>query len=212
MAKRSLNSIWQNVEKFYQSYKNDKTSLTEAEDKLKELLAKDDVQTIINDLGRVLLSEFDTFASSKFQLTIAGDDPKFVRPTMYDAKEKVLSIDPFRVLEFFDQCKLYSEDPLSLGGGGFDSYRKNAFMAELCKMPTKAMLFLKILQQAAITDGLTHIGLSEVPQGILDDVSYYQTLLWALAQLEKKMYAMNGIHLRTEYTLVWHEAEWTSGA
>ena len=81
-------------------------------------------------------------------------------------------------------------------------------MAELSKLPTKAMLFLKILQQAAITDGLTYIGLSEVPQGILDDVAYYQTLLWALAQLEKKMYAMNGIHLRTEYTLVWHEAEW----
>ena len=50
MAKRSLNSIWQNVEKCYQGYKNDKTSLNEAEDKLKELMAKEDVQTIINDL------------------------------------------------------------------------------------------------------------------------------------------------------------------
>jgi hypothetical protein len=211
MAKRSLNSIWQNVEKCYQGYKNDKTSLNEAEDKLKELMAKDDVQTIINDLGRVLLSEFDTFEQAEVRLAFAGDDPKFVRPTIYDAKEKVMSVDPFRVLEFYDQCKLYSEDPLSLGGGDFDAYRKNAFMAELSKLPTKAMLFLKILQQSAITDGLTHIGLSEVPQGILDDVAYYQTLLWALAQLEKKMYAMNGIHLRTEYTLVWHEAEWISG-
>ena len=75
----------------------------------------------------------------------------------------------------------------------------------------RVLLFLKILQQAAITDGLTHIGLSEVPQGILDDTTYYQTLLWALSQLEKKLYALNGVNLRTEYTLVWHEAEWTSG-
>ncbi len=211
MAKRSLNSIWQNVEKFYQSYKNDKTSLNESEDKLKELLAKEDVQQIVNDLGRVLLSEFDSFDQSLTQFALAEDNPRFVRPTIYDAKEKTLSIDPFRILEFYDQCKLFAEDPLSLGGGDFDAYRKNAFMAELSKLPTKAVLFLKILQQSAITDGLTHIGLSEVPQGILDDVTYYQTLLWSLSQLEKKMYALNGINLRTEYTIVWHEAEWTSG-
>ena len=49
-------------------YKNDKTSLNEAEDKLKELMAKEDVQTIINDLGRVLLSEFDTFAQAEVRL------------------------------------------------------------------------------------------------------------------------------------------------
>ena len=210
MAKRTLNTVWQNIEKIYQSVKAGKVSMADAEVKLNDLVGKDDVKQIVNDLGRVLLSECDTFDQAETVIRLAGDDERFVRPTHYDAKYKILSIDPFRVLDFYAQCKHFSEDPLALGGGDFESYRKNAFMAELTKLPTKAMLFLKLLQQAAITDGLTHIGLSEVPQGLLDDTTYYQTLLWALSQLERKLYALNGVNVRTEYTLVWHEAEWTS--
>ena len=209
MAKRTFATIWQQIEKLHQSLIYGKKELGEVDATLGELFAKDDVKDIISELGQILMLDYENFADVKLEFKLAHEDELFVRPTYYDSKLQVMYLDPFNLLDFVETIR-HTEDELAAAGADFEQYRKVSFLAEVSKMPVKSVLFLCIMQQVAISDGLTHIGLSEIPQGKLDPTSYYQTILWAFNELEKKLYTLNGIKIRTEYKVTWHESEWIS--
>ena len=208
MAKRTFATIWQQIEKLYQSYTEGKKSIKEITSGINELLEKPDVEKIVQELGQLLMVDYENFLEIDFKFEIVGDDERFWRPTFFDSKSKVIILDPIKVLEFCDFIR--DEDQLMVADADFEKYRKNSLLAEVGKLPNKCLLFLTILQQIAISGGLTHIGLSEIPQSELTDTAYYQTLLWSFNELEKKLYALNGINIRTEYSVTWHESDWIS--
>ena len=209
MAKRTFATIWQQIEKLHQSLIYGKKEQAEVDASLEELFSKEDVKHIIFELGQILMLDYENFAEVKLEFILAGDDERFVRPTYYDSKLQIMYLDPVKLLEFTEKIS-HTEEELAAAGADFEQYRKVSFLAEVSKMPVKSVLFLCIMQQVAISDGLTHIGLSEIPQGKLDPTSYYQTILWAFNELEKKLYTLNGIKIRTEYNVTWHESEWIS--
>jgi len=206
MAKRTFATIWQQIEKLYQNYKDGKKTRAEIESSIQELLDKPDVEKITQELGQLLMLDYETFIDIDFKFALVGDDPRFWRPSFFDSKKKVIILDPIKALEFADLTR--DEDQLLVADADFEKYRKNSLLSEVGKLPDKCLLFLVILQQIAISGGLTHIGLSEIPQDKLTDTAYYQTLLWAFNELEKKLYTLNGINIRTEYNVTWHESEW----
>lgn len=208
MAKRTFATIWQQIEKMHQSLAEGKKNKAETDAALQELLEKPDVQLIIGELGQLLMLDYDAFAEISFEFIRDKDNQNFIRSSYFDSKQKIIFMDPFRLLDFADEIKGYAEEMPA--DADFEKYRKNSFLAEASKLPKKSILFLCILQQVAISDGLTHIGLSEIPQGELSDTSFYQTILWAFNELEKKLYTLNGINIRTEFNISWHESEWIS--
>ena len=207
MAKRTFATIWQQIEKMYQNLSDGKKSQKETDSLLAELLEKPDVTAIISELGQILTIDYENFAEIDFKFVNSNEDSSFLRPTRFDSKAKMLLMDPMRVLKFADDIRSLGD---SIVDADFEKYRKNSFLAEAGKLPNKSLLFLLVLQQVAISDGLTHIGLSEIPQEELSDTAYYQTMLWSFNELEKMFYKLNGINIRTEYNVTWHESEWIS--
>ena len=206
MAKRTFATIWQQTEKLYQNFKDGKKSEADISSTINDLLAKPDVEKILQELGVLLMMDYENFNEIDFKFELVGDDERFWRPTLFDSKAKVIIVDPIKTLQFCDYIR--DEDQLMVVDADFEKYRKNSLLGEVGKLPNKCLLFLSILQQIAISGGLTHIGLSEIPQGELTDTAYYQTLLWSFNELEKKLYTLNGINIRTEYNVTWHESEW----
>ena len=206
MAKRTFATIWQQIEKLYQSHSEGKKSRADIESTINELLEKPDVEVIMKELGQLLMMDYENFIEIDFKFELVGDDERFWRPTFFDSKQKIIILDPIKVLEFATLIR--DEEQMMAADADFERYRKNSLLAEVGKLPNKCLLFLSILQQIAISGGLTHIGLSEIPQGELTDTAYYQTLLWSFNELEKKLYSLNGINIRTEYNVTWHESEW----
>jgi hypothetical protein len=170
-------------------------------------MGKPDVDSIISELGQILMLDFENFAEVDFKFKLATEEDNFIRPTRFDSKAKIIYMDPFKILAFANGIRTLGD---SIVDADFEKYRKNSFLAEIGKLPNKSLLFLLVLQQLAISDGLTHIGLSEIPQDDLTDTAYYQTLLWSFNELEKMLYKLNGINIRTEYNVTWHESEWIS--
>lgn len=206
MAKRTFATIWQQIEKLYQNFKDGKKSEADISKTINDLLEKPDVEKIIQELGLLLMMDYENFNEIDFKFELVGDDERFWRPTLFDSKGKIIIVDPIKTLQFCDYIR--DEDQLMVVDADFEKYRKNSLLGEVGKLPNKCLLFLSILQQIAISGGLTHIGLSEIPQGELTDTAYYQTLLWSFNELEKKLYTLNGINIRTEYNVTWHESEW----
>ena len=209
MAKRTFATVWLQAEKMHQNLVYGKKEQDEVDASLGDLLSKDDVKLIIMELGQILLLDYDNFADVTLEFAQARDDERFVRPTFLDTKLNLLLLDPFKLLDFAERIRDLDEE-LVQAGANFEEYRKISFLAEISKLPVKSILFLCILQQVAISDGLTHIGLSEIPQGELTPTAYYQTMLWSFNELEKKLYTLNGVKIRTEYNVAWHESEWIS--
>jgi hypothetical protein len=207
MAKRTFTTIWQQIEKMHQNISDGKKTQSEVDNVINELLGKPDVIKIITELGQILMLDYESFVDINFQFISAGDDENYIRPTYFDSKAKIFYLDPFKALIFADEIRSMGE---SIVDADFEKYRRNSFLAELGKLPNKSLLFLLVLQQVAISDGLTHIGLSEISQSSLTDTAFYQTLLWSFNELEKKLYTLNGINIRTEYSVTWHESEWVS--
>lgn len=207
MAKRTFATIWQQLEKMHQNLSDGKKTQTDTNKLVTDLLAKPDVNKIVGELGQLLMLDYENFADVDFQFTLSDGDERYLRPSFFDSKAKIIYVDPLRILDFALQIRSMGE---SIVDADFDKYRRNSFVAELGKLPNKSLLFLLILQQVAISDGLTHIGLSEIPQTSLTDTAFYQTLLWSFNELEKKLYSLNGINIRTEYSVTWHESEWVS--
>jgi hypothetical protein len=208
MAKRTFATIWQQIEKLHNSLVEGKKEPSKIDETIQELLAKPDVIKIIAELGQLLMLEYDGFTEIGFEFICNKEEESFIRPSFYDSKKKIIFMDPFKLLSFAKLIKSYAVDMPA--EADFEKYRKNSFLAEASKLPNKSILFLCVLQQVAISDGLTHIGLSEIPQGELSDTSFYQTVLWAFNELEKKLYTLNGINIRTEFNISWHESEWIS--
>jgi hypothetical protein len=206
MAKRTFATIWQQIEKLYFSFKDGKKTRAELEQGVQDILDKPDVEKIILELGQLLMLDYEAFLDFDFKFKLAGDDPRFMRVSLYDSKKKIIYLDPVRVYEFIDLLR--DAEKLQGAGADFEKYRKQSLMLELGKLPNKCILFMCILQQIAISGGYTHIGLSEIPQENLSDTALYQTLLWAFNELQKKLYILNGINIRTEFGITWHESDW----
>ena len=207
MAKRTFATIWQQIEKMHQNLTDGKKSQKEVEKTFLELMEKPDVVNIITELGQILMIDFPNFADVELKFRLSSKDENFIRPTYFDSKAKIVYLDPFMILDFAETSRNMGD---SIIDADFEKYRRNSFVAEVGKLPYKSILFLLVLQQVAISDGLTHIGLSEIPQESLSDTAYYQTMLWSFNELEKMLYRLNGINIRTEYNVTWHESEWIS--
>jgi hypothetical protein len=207
MAKRTFATIWQQIEKMHQNLSDGKKTQDETNILINELFKKPDVSNIVSELGQILLLDYENFTEVDFQFIISSEEDNFIRPTRFDSKEKILYCDPLLVLQFADHIRNMGE---AIVDADFEKYRKNSFLAELGKLPNKSIIFLLVFQQVAISDGLTHIGLSEIPQEELTNTAYYQTMLWAFSELEKKLYTIRGVNIRTEYSVTWHESEWIS--
>ena len=207
MAKRTFATIWQQIEKMHQNLSDGKKTQDEIHILINELFVKPDVPNIVSELGKILLLDYENFVEIDFQFVIAKEEENFIRPTRFDSKAKILYCDPLMILKFADHIRNMGE---AIVDADFEKYRKNSFLAELGKLPNKSLIFLLVFQQVAISDGLTHIGLSEIPQEELTNTAYYQTMLWAFSELEKKLYTIQGVNIRTEYNVTWHESEWIS--
>ncbi len=92
----------------------------------------------------------------------------------------------------------------------FQRYRFQAYLAELGKLPARYVMFLLILREVAqvrkVTDVEKKGGEIEVQEGKI-----YLELLWAFKELENFFQRNNGLHLRSEYGILWLESDWFVG-
>ena len=205
---RTLSTILKGLEKTYDSLMEGRMEEEEAFAYVEDLITKEDVREIIEELGQILTLDYDAFSEVELRLASPRDLDWDGLPTSYDSKVKEIYFHPFRFYRFVEEANQYGEILDEEDTEDFELYRRNAFIAEMSKLPPKCLLFLCILQQLAASQGLTHIGLTDGPNIAEDVVAYYQTQLWAFCELEKKLYKMNGVDVRTQYGVTWHESEW----
>ncbi len=83
-------------------------------------------------------------------------------------------------------------------------------MTELGKLPTRLLLFLAVLEGVArykeVSKADKRPTSPEAPEN-----DEYLNLLWAFKELEIFITETTGTSIRTEFNLLWYEAEWING-
>jgi len=214
MAKRTLDTTLHQFEKFFNSYKANKKS---SEDTLKfydDLISKPDMVSICSDLALVLFEDYPEFQEVKlsFQTADSMDAPQEGKalPMSYQDREKLLIINPVSIFNFIVYANDIATNLDTYKGKSFEQFRHNSFVAEMSKLPPKSILFILVLQQVAAIQKLTLTEYTENALDLNDDTNFYQTFLWAFKELENRIYKINGLSLRTEYSISWHESSWIS--
>lgn len=127
-------------------------------------------------------------------------------------EEKILWFDHIAFLAFLHECE-HAEEIMNsrFGRADFRTYRLNAFLRELKKLPIKYLAFICVLREIAKEAELSkceRLRRDKDPQAT--DVSYI-SLLWAFKELETRVALTSHNNLRADYKLFWYESEWVDG-
>jgi len=210
MAVRTLNSTWKQFEKLSEKCLQPKTAKA-AQKPLQELVDKVNESKLVDALFSLLVEPHDIAegCSLRFDAGDAKGIPEW--ETHWNAEAKTLLVNPAGVFRFYQDCL---KAPASLNSpasrGNFATYRLQAFMAELGKMPSKLGLFLLILKQVAVTKEITRADKRSEDKEA-SGVDDYMNLLWAFKELETFYNHTTGLSIRTEHRLLWYESEWIAG-
>ena len=212
MAVRTLNTTWKQLEKLVEklsSKKSGKGSIEAVDD----LCRKTNESKIVDAMASLLVTPYG-MEGTKVRLAVSegGKFPEWV--VNFDEEGKVIQINSIGIFQFADECakmKLRLSTPEAKES--FQGYRLLSFMAELGKIPSRLILFLHILGQVARCKEICKADKRGGGTVAVDsaETEQYLVLLWALKELETFYLESTGTSLRSEYGILWYEAEWVTG-
>ena len=212
MAARTLNTTWKQLEKLVEklsSKKSGKGSIEAVDD----LCRKTNESKIVDALASLLVTPYGMEGVIvRFAVSTGGEFPEWV--INYDEDGKVIQVNAVGIFQFADKCakmkKLLSTPEAK---ESFQGYRLLSFMAELGKIPSRLILFLHVLGQVARCKEICKADKRGGGTVTVDatETEQYLVQLWALKELETFYLESTGLSLRSEYGILWYEAEWVTG-
>ena len=203
MAKQHLKKLWKNFETLHSRFEKNKISEEKLQEDVAKLLQSDAIPSITESLTLILLSKHDDMLEAELFLKNSLENNAY---SSFDNKEKHLFVDPIAVIRFYRQCS-YIDLSDSQYTETQEAFCKASFLKQLSLLPSKLFFFLIILKQLAISANITQVNYTEgkIP---LNDISFYQTFLWAFNTLEQKIERIHGVNIRTAYGITWHQSQW----
>jgi hypothetical protein len=210
MATRTFASTWKQFEKLAKRVQDAKKPSRKDLKALDELGRRTNRSRIVDALATLFvrgyqgLEEFDV----EFATSNGGGYPDWV--ANYEPDEKVIRVNPLGVYRFLLECDQSVETlKTSTARESFVTYRYQAYLAELRKLPAQHLLFLQLLKEVAKARQVTRV---EKKGGGTEEVEdeAYMVMLWAFKELEYLL-GRNGVDLRAEYSILWYESDWFLG-
>lgn len=210
MAPRTLASTWRQFEKLAKSYLGEGRATDGRQ--IRELAEKVNKSRIAEALETMFLVPYAGLDKATIRfLEVVGDEPYPDWDMRYDAAANTIEINPVGVVGFVLRCddasaKLATPEARR----DFATYRLNAYMAELRKLPSRLLLFILVLRKVAEILKVTEV---EKRGGETEDVDDggYMNLLWGFKEAERVYREMKGLNIRAEYGLLWYESDWYVG-
>ncbi len=209
MAPRTLASTWRQFEKLAKSYLGEGRATDGRQ--IRELAEKVNKSRIAEALETMFLVPYAGLDKTTIRFLEVGDEPYPDWDMRYDAAAKTIEINPVGVVGFVLRCdeaaaKLATPEARR----DFATYRLNAYMAELRKLPSRLLLFILVLRKVAEILKVTEV---EKRGGETEDVDDggYMNLLWGFKEAERVYREMKGLNIRAEYGLLWYESDWYVG-
>jgi hypothetical protein len=212
MAPRTLASTWRQFEQLAKSYLSDGDANAADGKQLRELAEKVNKSRIAEALETMFLVPYAGLEEAKARfLEGAADEPYPDWEIGYDEAANVIEINPVGVVGFVLRCdEAFDRLATPEARRDFATYRLNAYMAELRKLPSRLLLFILVLRKVAEILKVTEV---EKRGGETEDVDDggYMNLLWGFKEVERMYREMKGINIRAEYGLLWYESDWYVG-
>lgn len=212
MAARTLASTWKNFERIIVGARRKKTTAVDPLVALKDLVEKVNQSRLSAALGDLFVHPYPDMEEVSVSFRAPEDlSDEEAPPTEYDEEAKHIFIDPLGVYRFREKCreagKLLKTPEAR---ASFMRYRLYAYLSELAKVPTHYIMIILLLRQVANAREITRVvrkgGTVEVISE--PDEREYMSMLWAYKELENFYLSSNGLSMRAEYGIHWHESDW----
>ena len=179
---------------------------------LGELARKTNESRIADALASLLVIPYPGMETVQVRFIGSEDGKDFPAwMTLAVPEEKLIKVNAVGVLRVAAECRAAAtllKTPEARES--FVKYRKLALMTELGKLPTRLLLFLAVLEGVArykeVSKADKRPTSPEAPEN-----DEYLNLLWAFKELEIFITETTGTSIRTEFNLLWYEAEWING-
>ncbi|MBT3374407.1 MAG: hypothetical protein HN742_19745 [Lentisphaerae bacterium] len=211
MAPRTLASTWKHIEKLSTVYDGASSPRTGEAEALDTLCRKTNSSRIVDALAALFVQSYQGLEEVSVEFATSSDHAYPDWTTSYSEEEQLVRINPVEVVRFRHGCD-ESVDVLRQPAGreDFYTYRYQAYLAELRKLPSRHHLFLLLLAEVARVRHITEVEKKGGGVEEIDDEAY-MVLLWAFKELETFYRDMNGTSLRADYTISWYESDWFVG-
>ena len=212
MAARTLNTTWKQLEKLVEKL-SPKKSGKGAIEAIDDLSQKTNESKIVDAMASLLVTPYGLEGVKvRFALSDKGEFPEWL--VQFDAEEKVIRVNPVGIVQFSDKCtKMKQLLTTPEAKESFQGYRLFSFMSKLGKIPSRLILFLHVLGQVARCKEICKADKRGGGAVAADssETEQYLVLLWAFKELETFYLESTGMSLRSEYGILWYEAEWVTG-
>jgi hypothetical protein len=212
MAARTLASTCNNFERIIVGSRRKKTTKVPPAEALSGLVDKVNASRITAALADLFVHPY----SDMEEVTVDFRAPETLGedgepPTEFQEDQQRILIDPVGVYRFREKCRQAGELLKTPEvRSSFLRYRLYAYLAELAKMPAHYMLIILLLREVASSREITRVVRKRGTVEVIDepDEQEYMNLLWAFKELEAFYFSSNGLSLRAEYNVHWHESDW----
>jgi len=211
MAPRTLSSTWKQFEKLGKRYEGSPTRKKADVEALDDLSRRINSSKIVDAIATLFVQKHQGMEGARIEFVTSsrGKYPDWA--TSYSSEENVIHINPIGIFRFYRECQESVRSlKTSVARENFRTYRYQAYLAELRKLPTEHLLFLQVLKEVAKARQITQ---AEKRGGGLEESEddSYMVLLWAFKELENLFAETTGLSLRSEYTISWYESDWFLG-
>ena len=214
MAPRTLPSTWRQFEKLAREINRSNPPTEKQLSTLSDLTVRANRSRITHALETLFVQEYLGMDEVSVQFMGVAEAMTSGLTSAYNPEEKTILLNPLAIVRFIDECQRCMTAMSERGDEEtFEHYRLDAYRAELSKLPSQMILFLALLQQVAELMDVTKADKrgSKSPVHEIEEDKPYLKLLWAFKQLEAVFREMKGISLRSEYSILWYEADWIRG-
>jgi len=212
MAPRTLASTWRQFEKLARTYLSDGNAQSKNGEPLRELAQRVNKSRIAEALATMFLVPYAGLGETSVRFVEPVDGEAFPDWDIhYDKDAGLFEINPVGVVAFVLRCdEAHAKLATPEARRDFATYRLNAYMAELRKLPSRLLLFILVLRKVAEILKVTEV---EKRGGETEDVDDggYMNLLWGLKEVERMYREMKGLNIRAEYGMLWYESDWYVG-
>ena len=212
MAPRTLASTWKTFEKLTKEYEGASPPKHDEAQALNELAQKTNSSRIVDALASLFVQGYQGLEEVNVQFYASRNGDGFPAwPASYLEHEGQIVLNPLGILRFRKRChEAVKAIKTPEGRDSFVTYRFQAYLSELRKLPTEHLIFPHLLNQVAKASQITRV---EKKGGGIEEVEdeQYMTLLWAFKELDLFFKQSNGRSLRSEYSILWYESDWILG-
>lgn len=211
MAPRTISSTWKHFERLARKIDSANGEDPDMREQLDTLVEKVNASKLVGSLASLFVRPYPGMEEVEVAFMCPNGQPYSRSITFFDAEAQTIRVNPVEVVRFYRECVEASEKLATPAARkSFFSYRYQAYLSELSKLPTQYLLFMVLLHEVARASRICRVekkgGEIETPEG-----ERYMTLLWAFKELEQFYNANTGMNLRAEFGILWHESDWIVG-